>query len=159
MIDCVVKSYACFELNPIEWTSIREASLEVLTPDGFKKYKEQDDEEEDLQMQWEAAVGRDPLGVSLVLGQLGEDDMRALDDSDYWEDESYYNEMKKNVFLAYHMVKAHGRFLDENPGEVEHFRRFQLWYRQQAAGGHVPGRTWGDDGFWAAESEDGNESE
>ena len=159
MIDCVVKSYTSYELNPIEWESIREASLGVLTPKGLESYQKLPGDEEDLQMQWEAAVGRDPLGMRLVLGQLGEDDMRALDDSDYWEDVSYYNEMKKNVFLAYHMIKAHGRFLEENPDEVTHFRRFQLWYRQQAAGGHVPGRTSGDDGFWAAESEDGNESE
>jgi hypothetical protein len=104
-------------------------------------------------MQWKAAVGHEPLGVSLVLGQLGHDDMRALDDSDNWEDTSYYDEMKKNVFLSYHQVKAHKRFMEENPDEVVHFRRFQLWYRQQAAGGHVPGRTSGDDGFWADESE------
>jgi hypothetical protein len=113
-------------MNPIEWKSIRNASLEVLTPNGLEKYQENFSEEEDLQIQWGAAVGHDPLGVGLVLVQLGHDDMGALDDSDNWEDNSYYNEMKKNVFLAYHMVKAHGRFLDENPGEVVHFRRFQL---------------------------------
>ena len=159
MIDCVVKSYTSYELNPIEWTSIREASLEILTPNGLESYQKLPGDEEDLQIQWEAAVGHHPLGVGLVFGQLGHDDMRALDDSDNWEDTSYYDEMKKNVFLAYHMVKAHGRFLDENPGEVVHFKRFQLWYQQQAAGGHVPGRTSGDDGFWAAASEEGNESE
>ena len=159
MIDCVVKSYTCYEMNPIEWKSIREASLVVLTSNGLENYQKLPEDEEDLQIQWEAAVGHDPLGVGLVLGQLGHDDMRALDDWDNWEDNSYYNEMKKNVFLAYHMVKAHGRFLDENPGEVVHFRRFQLWYQQQAAGGHVPGVTSGDDGFWAAESVGGNESE
>ena len=153
MIDCVVKSYTSYELNPIEWVSIRAASLEILTPNGLENYQKLPEDEEDLQMQWEAAVGHEPLGVSLVLGQLGDDDMRALDDSENWEDVSYYNEMKRNVFLAYHMIKAHGRYLDENPDEIAHFRRFPGWYRQQAAGGHVPGRTSGYDGFWATESE------
>jgi hypothetical protein len=159
VIDCVVKSYTSYELNPIEWVSIRAASLEILTPNGLENYQKLPEDEEDLQMQWEAAVGHEPLGVSLVLGQLGYDDMRALDDSENWEDTSHYDEMRRNVFLGYHMIKAHGRFLEENPEEGVHFRRFQLWYRQQAAGGHVPGRTWGEDGFWAAESEEGNESE
>ena len=57
--------------------------------------------------------------------------------------------MKKKYFLAYHQVEAHRRFLEENPDEVVHFRRFQLWYRQQAAGGRVPGRASWDNGFWA----------
>jgi hypothetical protein len=153
VIDCVVKSYTCYEMSPNEWKSIREASLEVLTSNGLENYKKLPGDEDDLIIQWEAAVGHEPLGVGLVLGQLGHDDMRALDDSDNWEDTSYYDEMKKNVFLSYQQVKAHKRFMEENPDEVVHFRRFQLWYRQQAAGGHVPGRTSGDDGFWADESE------
>ena len=107
-----------------------------------KKYNE-----EDLQYKWNAAVAHHSLGVELVLGQLGDDDMRALDDSDNWEDTSYYDAMKKDVFLAYQQVKAHKRFMEENPDEVVHFRRFQLWYQQQAAGGHVPRVTSGDDGF------------
>ena len=67
--------------------------------------------------------------------------------------------MKKNFFLAYHQVQAHWRFLEECPDEPVHFRRFQLWYRQQVAGGHVPGRTPGDNGFWAKENIGGDESD
>ena len=156
VIDCVVKLYTCYELNPIGWKSIRNASLEILTPDGLEKYRGMY-EEEDLQYVWDAAVEHHVLGVGLVLGQLGDNDMRALDDSENWDNTSYYDKMKKNVFLAYHMVKAHTRFLDENPEEVVHFCWFQMWYSQQAAGGHVPGVTLGDDGFWAAESVGGNE--
>jgi hypothetical protein len=85
--------------------------------------------------------------------------MPALDDSENWDNTCYHDEMKKHVFLAYHMVKAHKRFLDENPEKVVHFRRFQVWYSQQAAGGHVPGVTLGGNRFWATESVGGNESE
>ena len=67
--------------------------------------------------------------------------------------------MKTNFFLAYHQVQAHRRFLEECPDKVVRFRRFQLWYRQQVAGGHVPGRTPGDDGFWAKENIGGDESD
>ena len=83
MIDCVVKSYTCYELDPVDWTSIWEASLEILTSDGLKIYQ-QNYNEEDLQFQWNAAVAHHPFGVDLVLGQLGDDDMHALDDSNNW---------------------------------------------------------------------------
>ena len=68
MIDCVVKSYTCFELNPIEWKLVRDASLEILTPDGLEKYQGMY-EEEDLQYAWDVAVEHHVLGVGLVLGQ------------------------------------------------------------------------------------------
>ncbi len=122
-------------------------------------YRGKYEEEEDLQNAWYAAMEHDELGVELVLGQLGYDDMRALDDSDNWEDTSYYEEMKKNIFLAHHMVWAHKRFLEENPEEVVYFMRFQRWYQQQADGGHVPGVTRGGDGFWASENVGGNKPE
>ena len=150
VIDCVAKSYACYEMDPVYWASIWEASLAILTSDGLEGYQKKYNEE-DLHYQWKAAMTHLPLGVELVLGQLGDDDMRALDDSDNWEDTSSYDAMKKDVFLTYQQVKAHKRFPDENPEEVVHFRRFQLWYQQQAAGGHVPQVTSGDDGFWASE--------
>ncbi len=151
MIDCHVKSYTCYELDPVDWTSIQEASLEILTPNGLERYQKKYNEE-DLQCKWNAAVAHHSLGVELVLGQLGDNEMRALDDSDNWEDTSYYNAMKKDVFLAYQQVKANKCFLEENPDEVVHFSRFQAWYQQQASGGHVPGVTSGDDGFWASEN-------
>jgi hypothetical protein len=151
--------YTCFELDPVYWTEIRDACKGVLTLGGFLKYQEMYTDEEDLQNAWDAAVGHHSFSVEIVLGQLGEEDMRALDDSDNWEDTGYYDKMKKHVFLTYQQVEAHKRFMEENLDEVVHFRHFQLWYRQQAAGGHVPGVTSGDDGFWAAESVGGNESE
>ena len=65
--------------------------------------------------EWDAAVAHHPLVVDLVLGQLGDDDMRALDDLENWEDTSYYDKMKKHVFLTYQQVEAHKRFMEENP--------------------------------------------
>jgi hypothetical protein len=151
--------YTCFELDPVYWTEIRDACKGVLTLGGFLKYQEMYTDEEDLQNAWDAAVGHLPFSVEIVLGQLDDDNMRALDDSDNWEDTGHYDEIKKNIFLAHHMVRAHKRFLKENPDEVVLFMRLQRWYRQQAAGGHVPGVMRGGDGFWASESVGGNELE
>ena len=92
------------------------------------------------------------LGVGLVIGQLDDEDIRAIDDEENFHDTGNFYRMKKNFFLAYHMVQAHRRYLEGNPDEVAHFRQFQLWYSQQVAGGRAPGRTPGDDGFWAEEN-------
>ena len=159
MIDCLVKSYICYKLDPGDWEMIWDACKEILTPEGLEEYQGLFEEEEDLQVQWEAAVEHPSLGVGLLIGQLDDEDLRAIDNGENYHDRGNYDAMKKNYFLAYHQVEAHRRFLEENPDEVVHFRRFQLWYRQQAVGGHVPGRTPGDDGFWASESVGGNESE
>ena len=74
-----------------------------------------------------------------------------MDDEKNVHDTGNYDQMKKNYFKAYHMVQAHMRFLEENLDEVLHFWRFRVWYWQQVAGGHAPGRTPGDDEFWFEE--------
>jgi len=138
-------------MDPIDWEMIRDACKEMLTPSGLDEYQELFEEEEDLQVQWEAAVDHPPLGVGLLIGQLDDEDIRAIDDKENWHDTSHYDLMKKNFFLAYHQVKAHRRFLEESPDEVAHFRRFQVWYRRQVAGGRAPGCRPGDSKFWAEE--------
>ena len=152
VIDCMVKSYTCYEMDPIDREMIRDACKDILTLNGLEQYQELVDDEEDLQVQWEAAVEHPELGVSLLLGQLDDEDLRAIDEEENWHDTGNYDETKKKFFLAYHQVQAHRRYLEENPDEVAHFRRFQLWYSQQVAGGHVPGRTPGDNVFWAKEN-------
>jgi hypothetical protein len=138
-------------MDPVEWDSIRDTCKAMLTPSRLEKYQKLYEEEEDLQVEWEAAVEHPPLGVSLLIGQLDYEDIRAMDDEENVHDTGCYDGMKKNVFLAYQQVQAHRRYLKENPGEVAHFERFQLWYSQEVAGGHVPGRRPGEDGFWADE--------
>ena len=151
IIDCLVKSYTCYELDPIDWEMIRDACKKVLTPNGLDHYQQLFEKEEDLHMQWEAAVDHPPLGVGLLIGHLDDEDIQAMEDEENYYNTGNYNQMKKNYFKAYHMVQAHKRFLGENPNEVAHFKRFQAWYRQQVAGGHAPGRTPGDNKFWAKE--------
>ena len=153
IIDCLVKSYTCYELDPIDWESVRDACKDILTPNRLDNYQQLFKDEEDLQVQWEAAVDHPKLGVSLLIGQLDDDDLRKIGDEEIWHNTGNYDKMKKDYFLAYHQVHAHRRFLEECPDEVVHFRRFQAWYRQQVAGGHVPGGTPGDNRFWAEESD------
>ena len=151
IIDCLVKSYECHELDPMEWEEIRDACKEILMQSGLKEFQENFEEEEDLHMQWEAAVKHPPLGVGLLIVQLDDKDIQAMEDEENYYDTGNYNQMRKNYFNAYHMVQAHKRFLGENPNEVAHFKHFQAWYWQQVAGGHAPRRTPGDNKFGAKE--------
>ena len=66
-------------MDPIDWESIRDACKDILTPNGLERYQETEEEEEDLQDQWEATVDHPVLGVGLVVGQLDDDDLRAID--------------------------------------------------------------------------------
>ena len=109
-------------MDPIDWELIRDACKDILTPNGLERYQETEEEEEDLQDQWEAAVDHPVLGVGLVVGQLDDDDLRAIDDEENFHDTSYFDRMKKDFFLAFHQVQAHRRYLRENPDEVAHFR-------------------------------------
>ena len=148
VIDCLSKPYICYELDPVDWESIRDACKEVLTPNGLDHYQQLFEEDEDLHMQCEAAVDHPPLGAGLLIGQLDDKEIQAMEDEENYYDTGHYNQIKKNHFKAYHMVQAHKRFLGENLNEVVHFKRFQAWYWQQVAGGHALGRTPGDNKFW-----------
>ena len=133
-------------MDPFDWGSIREACQELLTPKVLEEYQQLFDDEEDLQMEWEAAVEHPALGVSPLIGQLDDEDLWARNNKDNFHNTSLHDMIKKKFFIAYHQVEAHKRFLKENPEEVAHFQRFQVWYEQQVAGGHAP---WGNSGFWA----------
>ena len=96
IIDCLVKSYTCYELDPIDWESIRDACKEILTPNGLEEYQELFEEEEDLQVQWEAVVDHPPLGVGLLIGQLDDEDLQAINDEENWHNTGNYDQMKNN---------------------------------------------------------------
>jgi hypothetical protein len=51
IIDCLEKSYTCYELDPVDWESIRDACKELLTPNGLDLYQQVFKDEEDLQME------------------------------------------------------------------------------------------------------------
>ena len=94
IIDCLVKSYTCYELDPVDWELIRDACKEILTPDGLEQYQELFEDEEDLKYQWKAAVDHPELGVGLLIGQLGDDDIHAIDDEENYYDTGHYDAMK-----------------------------------------------------------------
>jgi hypothetical protein len=72
--------YECNEIDNVDWEFIRDACKEMLTLDGLELYQKLFQDKEDMQMEWEAAVDHPALGVSLLIGQLNDKDLRAIDD-------------------------------------------------------------------------------
>ena len=75
IIDCLVKSYECNKMDNVDWEFIRDACKEMLTPDGLELYQKLFQDKEDMQMEWEVAVDHPALGVSLLIGQLNDEDL------------------------------------------------------------------------------------
>ena len=90
------------------------------------RYSELIPDDEDLQGEWEAAVG-DPLKyVSLLIGQKNDDEQRAESDEENYHDTFEAEQTAQNFFLAYHEVRAHLRFIASRPAEAEAYKRFQV---------------------------------
>ncbi len=64
--------------------------------------------------------------VNLLVGQLGDDDLRAERDEENHYNSEPWDLVTKNFFLDYHQVKAQVRWFASRPNEVEHYKRFQV---------------------------------
>ncbi len=82
--------------------------------------------EEDLQNKWGAAVSHPGKYVSLLVGQLDDDEIRAEQDEENHYNKEPHARVTKNYFLAYHQVMAHARWVASRPEEAESLRRFQV---------------------------------
>ena len=126
MIDCVKKSYFCNEADPNHWEGIRVAGLRLLEESELELYREVIPEDEDLQDEWEAAIKDPGKYVSLLVGQIDDEEQRAANDEENYHDCSEWEETTHNYFLSYHEVKAHLRWVASRPAEAEAYKRFQV---------------------------------
>ena len=89
-------------------------------------YREVIPEDEDLQDEWEAAIKDPGKYVSLLVGQIDDEEQRAANDEENYHDCSEWEETTHNYFLSYHEVKAHLRWVASRPAEAEAYKRFQV---------------------------------
>ena len=99
------------------------AGLGLLTCPELDRYRELIPDDKDLQDKWEAAIDDPEKYVSLLVGQMGDDEQRAETDEENYHDRSGWERTTKNYFLAYHEVKAHIRWVASRPAEAEAYRR------------------------------------
>ena len=92
----------------------------------LKLYRELMPEDGDRQDEWKAAI-RDPgKYVSLLVGQMDDEEQREVRDEDNFYDCSEWEQTTQSYFLSYHEVKAHLRWIASRPAEAEAYKRFQV---------------------------------
>ena len=105
------KLYICHEADPLVWEDIRASGFALLKRRELDRYRDLIPDDEDLQDEWDAAVG-DPLKyVSLLIGQKNDEEQRAESNEENYHDPFEAEQTTHNCFLAYHQVKAHLRFI------------------------------------------------
>jgi hypothetical protein len=62
---------------------------------------------EDRQGEWDAVISDPTKYVSLVVGQLDDEEQRAETDEENYYDCSEWEQTTQNYFLSYHEVSAH----------------------------------------------------
>jgi hypothetical protein len=76
----------------------------------MEQYQELFEDKEDLQVQWEAAVDHHELGVGLLIGQLDDENLRAINDEENCYNTGHYAKMKNFVSLPITRSKSTGVF-------------------------------------------------
>ena len=126
VIECVQKSYTCFEANPDVWREVNENGLELLAEKDLDRYRKKFPNEEDTQEEWSDAVRLPCKHVKLLVGQKTDEDLREETDEENHYDDEEWDMICKNYFLAYHQAKAHARWCATRPEEAEHLDRFRV---------------------------------
>ena len=126
VIDCVKKSYICHEADPDHWGGIQVAGLRLLKQSELDRYRELMPEDDGRQDEWEAAIKDPGKFVSLLVGQIDDEEQREERDEENHYDCSEWEQTTQNYFLSYHEVKAHLRWVASRPAEAEAYKRFQV---------------------------------
>ena len=83
------------------------AGLDLLTRSELDRYREIIPDNEDRQDKWFAVIDDPKKYVSLLVGQMDDEEQRAENDKENYQDLSGWERTTKNFFLSYHEVKAH----------------------------------------------------
>ncbi len=83
------------------------AGLGLLTHSELDRYRELIPDNKDLQDKWEAAIEDPRKCVTLLVGQMDDEEQRAEKEEENYHDPSKWEQTSKNYFLPYHEVKAH----------------------------------------------------
>jgi hypothetical protein len=89
-------------------------------------YRELILEDDVRQDEWFAAINDPGKYVSLLVGQMDDEEQRAERDEENYNDCSEWEQTTHNYFLSYHEVKAHLRWVASRPAEAEAYKRFQV---------------------------------
>ena len=101
------KSYLCHEAAPHVWEGIQIAGRGLLTRSKLDRYCELMPDNKDCQDKWFAVIDDPTKYVSLLVGQMDDEEQRSEKDEENYQDLSGWERTTKNFFLSYHEVKVH----------------------------------------------------
>ena len=101
------KSYLCHEADPHVWEGIQISGKCLLTRSELDRYRELMPDQEDCQDEWFGVIDDPKKYVSLLVGQMDDEEQRAENDKENYQDLSGWERTTKIFFLSYHEIKAH----------------------------------------------------
>ncbi len=113
-------------MNPGAWRAVNGYDLQLLLLCNLELYHDKFPNKQDLQDKWKKAMTHPGKYVNLLVGQLDNNDLRAERDEENHYNSEPWDLVTKNIFLAYHQVKAQARWFVLRPNEAEHYERFQV---------------------------------
>ncbi len=76
------KSYLCHEADPDFWGGIQISGLRLLTRPELDRYRKLMPDDEDCQDEWFAAIDDPRKYISLLVGQMDDEEQRAEKDKE-----------------------------------------------------------------------------
>ena len=90
------------------------------------RYRELIPGDEDRQEEWGAVIGDPEKYVSLLVGQIDDEEQHAEMDEENHHDCSEWEQNTQNFFLSYHEVRAHLCWVASRPAEAKAYKCFQV---------------------------------
>ena len=120
------KSYLCREADPHVWEGIQLAGRRLLRRSELDRYRELMPDDEDRQDEWEAVIDDPGKYVTLLVGQIDDEEQREERDEENFYDCSEWEQTTQSYYLSYHEVKAHLRWVASRPAEAEAYKHFKV---------------------------------
>ena len=91
----------------------------LLTRSKLDRYRELIPDDKDCQVEWESAIDDPEKYVSLLVGQMDDDEPWAEADEENYHEPSEWERTTTIYFFAYHEVKTHLKWVLLRPAEAE----------------------------------------
>ena len=101
VIECMQKSYTCFETNPDVWREINGYGLTLLAEKDLDQYQKKFPNEENTQEDWSAVIRLPGKHVNLLVGQQTDEDLREETNEENYHDEEKWEQV--HIVISSHM--------------------------------------------------------
>ena len=133
IIGCVHNAHTKYEADCLDWQSVIDDGNELLCKADMLQFKELCDnnymlceDEYHLYNEWTQVTEAGPRYVSIMYGQITDEDEQAWNKDESRFDDSSDNDRRQAFFLAHHQMLAHHQWLSYHPEEAALFQNFKV---------------------------------